>query len=187
MTSNEQKWAQRGIAIGPILFVIAIMAVIASVMAAGMGSFSSNASVDRIRADIRGQANLIRSKIQECYMVTMGAESFGYPTGASGVDVRDAECPGDPTGRKNLWSGARPSSLPPPVPGFNEWVYYNYAGGRCIMATPTAGGSTDASTKDGINVVSAMFNANEVHIDTSGDWSLSIWLTPHDSPGKCGE
>jgi len=174
--------SKQGFAIGPILMVIALLAVLGSLLAGGMGAFSTNATVDRIRSEIRGQANLIRAKVQECYMVTMGNSGFGYPT-SSNVQVRNLDCPGDPTGQQNLWRGARPASLPPPVPGFSEWMYFNYAKGRCIVATP---GSAGSATKDGLTAVSTLFNANEVYLNTAGDWSISIWLTPIASPVKCG-
>lgn len=181
----KRNFEQRGIAIGPILMVVALLAILGGLFSSGLGSFSTNASVDRIRTDIRGQANLIRSKIQECYMITMGAQGFGWPIG-SGIDVRNLECPGDPAGQQNIWSGRRPASLPPPVPGFGEWVYHNYAQGRCIAITPIPAAATAASTRDGLRIVAALFNGNEVHLDQAGDWTLSIWMTPLVTPVKCG-
>ncbi len=41
---------QRGIAIGPILFVVAILAVLASAIAAGSGSFNSDTSAVKVKA-----------------------------------------------------------------------------------------------------------------------------------------
>ncbi len=175
---------QRGIAIGPILMVIALLAVIGGLLASGSGTFSSNASVDRIRTELRGQVNLIRSKIQECYMVTMGNVSFDYPIGSNTL-VRNLDCPGDPSGDRNLWTGARETDLPPPVPGFNEWTYYNYASGRCISIAPTSS-SPPQAVRDGLTILSGLFSANERHLDTAGDWTLSIWLTPLTTTRKCG-
>lgn len=175
---------QRGIAIGPILMVIALLAVLAGLFSSGMGSFGNSATVDRIRTDIRGQANLIRSKIQECYMVTMGNQDFGWPVG-TGTLVRNLNCPGDPTGSQNLWSARRPASLPPPVPGFGEWFYHNYAQGRCIGITPVANTATGGMA-DGLRAVAGLFNANEVHLNQAGDWTFSVWLTPMTTTRKCG-
>jgi len=184
MYTRPRLTSHAGIAIGPILMVIALLAVIAGVMAAGSGTFSSNASVDRIRTEVRGQANLIRAKIQECYMVTMGNLNFGYPIG-SGVLVRNLNCPGDPTGDQNLWTGARETDLPPAVPGFDEWVYYNYASGRCISIKPTSS-TPPLAIRDGLTILSGLFSVNERHLDTAGDWTLSIWLTPLTTTKKCG-
>ncbi len=54
-TQNRPEAAQRaksngGIAIGPILFVVAILAVLASAIAAGSGSFNSSTSQDSAKA-----------------------------------------------------------------------------------------------------------------------------------------
>lgn len=180
MTNTKQL----GIAIGPILMVVALLAVLAGLFSSGMGSFGNSATVDRIRTDIRGQANLIRAKIQECYMVTMGNQGFDWPAG-SGVTVRNLTCPGDPAAAQNIWSGRRPASLPPPVPGFGEWFYHNYAQGRCIGIRPTGGVAT-GGVADGLRIVAGLFNVNEVHLDQAGDWTLSIWLTPLTTTRKCG-
>lgn len=183
-TQMKNNFAQRGIAIGPILMVVALLAILGGLFSSGMSSFGGNATIDRIRTDLRGQANLIRSKIQECYMVTMGNQGFGWPIGA-GIQVRNLLCPGDPSGTQNLWSGRRPASLPPVVPGFNEWVYHNYAQGRCISATPTALTATGPMA-DGLRALAGLFNANEVHLDQAGDWTISIWMTPLVTTRKCG-
>lgn len=175
---------QRGIAIGPILMVVALLAILGGLISSGMGSFGGNATTDRIRTEVRGQANLIRSKIQECHMITMGNQGFGWPVGA-GVQVRNLTCPGDPAGSQNLWSGRRPASLPPPVPGFGEWFYHNYSHGRCIGIMPV-GGTASGGMADGLRAVAGLFNANEVHLDSGGDWTLSIWLTPLTTTRKCG-
>ncbi|MCL2473688.1 MAG: hypothetical protein FWF23_02115 [Alphaproteobacteria bacterium] len=57
-----------GIAIGPILFVIFILAAIASAIAASSGSFSSVAGADKISNELAFQANLIRNMIANCKM-----------------------------------------------------------------------------------------------------------------------
>ena len=55
-----------GIAIGPILFVIALLGILAAVIAAGTGDFGTATVADRAYNDIYSQANLIRTKINEC-------------------------------------------------------------------------------------------------------------------------
>ena len=47
---QEVKGCQRGIAIGPILFVIALLAVLASAVAAGSGSFTASTSSETAKA-----------------------------------------------------------------------------------------------------------------------------------------
>lgn len=179
--------SQPGIAIGPILFIVAILAVLAGAMSSGFGSYGVSATEDRIKTEIRGQANLIRAKIQECYMTTMGSLNFDYPSGPTpnGTLVTNLDCPGDPTGQQNIWRGARPTSLPPVPRGFGEWYYYNYNKGRCIIITPTTSGASQAGVQSGLTIVKNTFNTNEVYLDGT-DKSLSIWLTPLATPVKCG-
>lgn len=174
-----------GIAIGPILFIVAMLSIIVAALSSGLGSFGGNATIDRIKSDVRGQANLFRSKIQECYMITMGNENFGYPAGPtpSGVAVKNLQCPGDPAGKQNIWSGARPTAFPVNPQGFNDWIYFNYSDGRCLLLTPS--GTASTTMRQGINAVANYFAAREKYIDSS-DYSLSIWLTPLDTPKKCG-
>jgi hypothetical protein len=92
-----------GIAIGPILFVIALMGVLALVFASNSGSFGTATTADRVTADINSQANLIRSKIHECYMqsittnqtITNNADNSTAPCAGS-TDSCPDECEGDP-------------------------------------------------------------------------------------------
>lgn len=176
---------QRGIAIGPILFVVAILAVLVGALSSGMGSFGGNATIDRIKSDVRGQANLIRAKIQECYMTTMGSSDFGWPPGPTpnGTLLQDIICPGDPSGMQNIWRGARPTSIPVNPVGFKDWVYFNYDHGRCLILVPTD--KPSQATKDGMMSVSKYFGERERFLDPS-DYSLSIWLTPLEKPMRCG-
>ena len=44
---------QDGIALGPILFIIAILAVIAAAIAAGAGSFNANTGTESVKATAR--------------------------------------------------------------------------------------------------------------------------------------
>ena len=173
-----------GIAIGPILFIVAILAVLVAALSSGTGTFSSAATGDRVKADVKSQANLIRAKVQECYMATIGNATFDYPAGPtpSGVLVKNMICPGDPSGQQGLWTGKRPASLPATPRGFNDWVYFNYGAGRCIIITPTAV-STDIT--NALLAVQKQFGPTETYFNTS-DSSLSIWLTPLDTTKKCG-
>lgn len=49
MTSRRQHHAQAGIAIGPILFIVAILAILAAAIAAGSGSFTSGTANEATR------------------------------------------------------------------------------------------------------------------------------------------
>jgi hypothetical protein len=151
---------QDGIAIGPILFIIAILGLLASVIASNMGTMANTGTIDRIAADIPSQANLIRSKISECYAKYGTDRNFdGYPpSGGTAIDTayvslgsQGLTCVGDSVGLGtsaiiSLWNGPRPTTLPPPTQGFGDWQYINTnasglggsaTGGRCIYISPT--------------------------------------------------
>lgn len=187
---RPQMGITAGIAIGPILFIIALLGVIVAALSAGTGSWGTAATSDRIKADLRGQANLIRAKVQECYMATIGNAGFDYPAGPTpnGTAVTAMTCPGDPAGQQNLWSGKRPASPPATPKGFQPWVYYNYVSGsnpvRCIILTPSSAPGTDV--RNALAATAALFGTSEIYLNTGGDYSFSVWLTPLDTPKVCG-
>jgi len=129
-----------GIAIGPILFVIAILGLIATVISSNIGSYGSTSVIDRIAADIPSQANLIQAKINECNLKYGTVLESVYPnTGGTVTLVSALNCPGDPTGSQNLWTGLRPAVLPQPTSGFAAWNYVsNTTGGICIFTSPSS-------------------------------------------------
>jgi type II secretory pathway pseudopilin PulG len=141
--------SQSGIAIGPILFVIAILGLLAAVMAAGFGDFGVASIADRVAADVQSQASLIRTKINECNIKYGTASNFdGFPSSdaTNGTLVSALDCSGDQAGLQNLWAGERATTLPPPTTGFGQWYYINTngiglggtpTGGRCIWIQPT--------------------------------------------------
>lgn len=157
-----------GIAIGPILFVIAVLGLLASMMAAGSGGFGVASVADRVTADVTTQINLIRSKLNECNILYgTNANGDGWPASdAAGTLVSALECEADPTGQKNLWSGVRASQLPPPTSGFAEWTYVNGGdeGGRCIWTAPTSG-STSKGVVSGLQRAATKFTAAELSYD----------------------
>lgn len=174
--------ADAGIAIGPILFVLALLAIIAAVMATDSSSMGGAAREDTITAQLGSQASLIRSKFAECNMIR-----GGWPAGdSSGTLVSAVTCPGDPVGQDNLWTGARNTQLAPPPQGFNGWTYYDYAatgGGRCVKIAPVSG--SDPATRNGIRRAAAKFTTQEADYNPAGAaQSLVIWITnPGGSPG----
>lgn len=196
MNSPRQRFhPSAGIAIGPILFVIAMLAVLAAVMASGNGDYQVASGADRITADISAQANLIRSTINDCNMRYSLAVSTNpnalasdpYPdTPASGL-VADLEC--SPLGAVSIWNnGASNILLPPPTKGFNPWSYVNagVSGGRCFWTTPSAanpksssaivGGLTHAASR--FNSAAAASLSKEVIYDPASDsQKFVVWVT----------
>lgn len=183
-----------GIAIGPILFVLAMLGVLATVFATGSGGSLGSASIaDRITTDIVGQANLIRSKISECHMQYLvngditpggGCSNDPYPCSdqTDGSLVSSLTCPNDPlTGggaEQSLWMGLRASSLPPPTKGFGEWMYINAGevGGRCIWTAPTEAKS--GALVDGLTRAVTKFTGQEVSYDPgSNTQKIVVFIT----------
>ena len=185
--------SQSGIAIGAILFVIAILAVLGTAISASGNFMGSTVTPDRVSADIKAQANLIRSKIMECYIYgrnryseslpnasdPMPSDMYPSSTGA-GTNVIDLDCPGFATGQKNLWAGQSAASLPPSPTGFDPWVYKNAGatGGRCIRIQPSTGLATDAGIKNGLSLVSGYFsNGERVYDSNSSSQRFILWIT----------
>lgn len=160
-----------GIAIGPILFVIAVLGLLAMIMSSNIGGFSVASVTDRITADITSQVNLIRSKINECNLLYgTNNNGDGWPASlAAGTKVADLECEGDQSSNKNIWEGLRAALLPPPTPGFNEWYYVNAGdeGGRCIWTTPK--GSKNIGISTGLARAATKFSSSEVSYQESSD------------------
>jgi len=172
-----------GIAIGPILFVLAMLGVLAAVLSANSGgNFGSAGTTDRVFNDIVGQANLIRSKIAECEMqYEVNGTSFAaapcagdpYPCSdqANGTLVSALTCPNDPLvggDEQSLWIGARVASFPPPTKGFSDWMYMNAGadGGRCFWTAPT-GGSGNSAGAEGLRRASQKFTSGELKYDNA--------------------
>lgn len=181
---------QSGIAIGMILFVIAILAVIGIALSATGNFTGTTITPDRVINDIKSQVNLIRSKILECnqYAFDRGDLSDKYPLSTgSGTLVESLDClafvaqgtslPSDLT---NLWTGAHPASLPPPTAGFDKWYYANHgaSGGRCIRIQPLTASVNDVGIKNGLGQVSGAFSSQEVVYDSnSSSQRFIIWIT----------
>jgi len=172
-----------GIAIGPILFVLAILGILGTFFASGGNSSLGTAGIsDRVSSDIVGQANLIRAKIAECHMQYLvngtnyaSAPCAGDPYPCSdqsdGTLVSALTCPNDPlagSAEQSLWMGPRPASLPPATNGFNNWMYINAgsAGGRCIWTTPVSPGNS--GNIDGLTQAAKKFTSQELSYDSGG-------------------
>jgi len=182
-----------GIAIGPILFVIALLGVLAMVASAGMGSFGTAPVADRVTADIGSQANLIRAKINECYMqfLATGTNNSAAPCAndaypcsdqTTGTAVKDLTCPGDPlvaSAQQNIWTGPRNALLPPPTTGFSEWMYMNAgdSGGRCFWTAPDSGNG-NSGVVAGLTKVSTKFSSQELsYLPGSSSQKFVIFIT----------
>lgn len=172
---------ESGIAIGPILFVIALLGVLAMAMSSGSGSMNIAATADRVTADIVSQSNLIRTKIFECnlrYGTDNNGDGFPASDTTNGTLVSALVCEGDTNAGlpDNLWTGARPLQLPRPTAGFPAWMYVNAgtSGGRCVWTQPTSSGTGISS---GLANAARKFSSQEVLYSTTTQKFVVI-LTP---------
>jgi hypothetical protein len=198
MTQPQKFSPNAGIAIGPILFVLAMLALLAAVMASGGSDFQTASGADRITADIVSQANLIRNTINECNLQYSLAVSSGsvsptsdpYPTSdaSNGTAVGSLVC--NPTTGASLWGAIL---MPPPTQGFNAWTYMDASasgGGRCIWTSPSSGSpAASQSIVSGLTRAASKFNSGvsfdatkEVIYDADGtnnpNQKFIVWITP---------
>ncbi len=196
-----------GIAIGMVLFGLALLAVVSVAMGVGgNNNLSSVISIDRSTADLKSQGLLIATKIRDCfsngidnkkldcsnntYIPGTGWSRPGcspidpaafYPASSgSGTPVENLNCPSFGAGIQNLWTGQVPALLPPPSSGFDIWYYVNAGdgGGRCIRTQPLASTVDDSSMRAGLLEASASFSANEVsYVPTSTSQRFILWIT----------
>jgi hypothetical protein len=202
MTKNPPRafHSQSGIAIGPILFVLAMLALLGAVLAAGSGGFGIASVADRVSADTASQANLILSKISECNLKYGTNQNYdGYPSSdvQDGTPVSQIGCKGDENQGllPNLWTGARPTTLPPPTQGFSPWTYINTnstgqggvaEGGRCIWIQPTeVNPAADEGIVAGLTKAASKFThspifspmAQVTYNPESGTQKFVVWIT----------
>jgi hypothetical protein len=180
---NVRPVSSTGIAIGPILFVIALLGIIGIAMSSSNNFTASTITPDRVSADLKSQGNLIRNKILECYTngYDRGDLTDKYPASTgNGTLVEDLTCPSYNTGAESLWSGQSPASLPPPPGGFEKWYYVNAgaSGGRCIRLQPVAGSAGDMGLKGGLAQAATSFSTMELLYDTnSSSQRFILWIT----------
>jgi hypothetical protein len=202
MLHSQRFSPSAGIAIGPILFIIAMLALIGTVMSTGGNDFQTASVSDRISADVTSQANIIRTTINNCNLqfqmaLSMGSVSAissdppgGYPASAAdGTPVASLLC--DPMGTSPLWgasNGENGSSgvlFPPPTKGFAPWVYVNAGttGGRCFYTYPLVGKSTAivaglTRAAEKFNFSSAVTLTHEVVYNSASDnQKFIVWIT----------
>ncbi|MDP9128195.1 MAG: hypothetical protein M3N08_08060 [Pseudomonadota bacterium] len=195
---SERFPPDAGLAIGAILFVIALLALLGTIIAAGGSDFGTASISDRIAADVATQANLIRSKIIECNLIHGTNSNYdGYPSSdpTNGTLVSALNCSGDPSGQQSLWSGSRTALLPPPTMGFGAWHYINTnasglgstaVGGRCIWIQPTTPNASSVSgIVNGLTKAASKFSnaavydsASEAIYDpSSASQKFVVWIT----------
>lgn len=118
-TQPNRFHANAGIAIGPILFIIAILAILAAAIAAGSGSFTSGTSTESNRTKASA---LIQ--IGENLKVGMDRMTIGNEVGWGGYTINAANT----TANNDLFSPVGggitvPSDSMAKTPGTDHWLY----------------------------------------------------------------
>ncbi len=202
---NKRLPSDAGIAIGVLLFALAIIAAVTIALTGGNMMGNSTATIDRINAEVRSQADLIKAKIIQCYNDGLDAKKVDcqnntfvagtgwtragcspidttafYPTSTgTGTAMASVTCPSF-TASSNLWTGQQPTMLPPPSNGLAGWYYVNAgdSGGRCIRIQPVAGTVNDATVRAGLAQATNAFSANEVVYSAgSASQRFILWIT----------
>lgn len=174
---------QAGIAIGAILFVLALLAVIAAAITNSSNFMGTTITPDRLSAELKSQAHLIRNKILECFTngYDRGELADKYPSSSgNGTLVSALECPSYGTGTESLWTGQSPASFPAKPSGLDDWYYVNAgaSGGRCIRIQPSAGNTSDVGILGGLGQAASAFSSMELVYDSgSGSKRFILWIT----------
>ncbi len=178
-----------GLVVGPIIWILGIVAALALLVGQGSADFGAAITSDRISETLTAQASLIRSKIFECWLVTQGRPSAGWPTTPASGLASDLLCPGDPAGSQSLWTGARPAMFPAAVTGFSSWQYAyspsgsiagcgpaGNSGGICIWTQPLIqSNASNPAFVSGVAAASGKFSPAEGNVDPS-TLRFTLWI-----------
>lgn len=131
----------RGYIMAYLLVGITAMSLVAVAVSRSGDDQAERRFVSEAQRVVLHQGELVRAQILLCGTMYPGGNNGSgfrvrYPAAPVSGLVRDLECPGVPSGgNRNLWSGARGVTLPPPPRGMQEWRYANDATSMRIWIT----------------------------------------------------
>lgn len=175
---------QRGSALVYILIAIALLAALTSTFMDSSSQQTSSQNAVTLAAQIKSQADLISSAINECTLTypqgdagTAGLTTVGqhqplqpYPlmpnntylaSPVSSTAVSYLRCPGNPGNSNNyapLFGGTSGKFLPPAPNLFGEWTYYNHTDGVFFFIMTD---KTDAFIETALKAVDSKYSACE--------------------------
>jgi hypothetical protein len=203
-----------GIAIGPILFILAILGAIASMISMSSGGMGMATGIDRTKMELSSQIQLVQTKIDECALLNRrsyneyrrdhaydkdapdfdpAAETLYPPADApEGILVRNYICPATRDHAETpLWAGGvRQAFLPPPPTGFGDWRFVNNGeSGRCFFIQPESSKAAGSKTiREGIAAALKKMPKTAYSYDpASPTQRIVIWVTrPTGQRPNCG-
>jgi hypothetical protein len=172
---------QAGIAIGPILFVVAILAILATAIAAGSSTFATNASQETNRTNA-GSMLQIGSSLKMGFdrLIALGNPIANVDINASNTTSNNAIF--SPTGGGLV----PPSTALSNAPGTDNWIYtwgnINGLGTtnneRLALLKVTPGVCDQINTQGGITYTLAAIDfggfSNTVNLANAGSWPSAL-------------
>lgn len=155
--TGKRRTNQKGNALLYVLIAIALLAALTVSLMDTSGQQVSSQKTNDLAATLKSQISLIQMAIQECALAypegdpgyTAGFSKMPYPlhsddpyltSPAATSYTKDIRCPGNPGNSNNharIFGGNSGKTFPPPIPGFYDWLYYNFPTGIFIMVMTT--------------------------------------------------
>ena len=160
MNSGWKK-SSLGFAIGPVLAVIAMIAIAGGSVLKMTSKTARGERIFQNQAEVMNQSRYIGNRLRQCVILyPAGNNGTGfnvkYPGATVAMAVSSLTCPGQPN-PNNLWTGKGGTFPPRPIAGFSNWTYQNDASGVRIMLS--SGGIQDNMTV--LQNVASKFSATE--------------------------
>lgn len=142
MLMSMDRHRQRGVFIGYLLSVIALMSVVTLFWVRDGQGFANGQNQAKVRDDLISQFETIRMKVFDCVLSYPGGNNGlgmrpAYPAAPASGLVQDLICPGAPVGAQSIWGGQDGVFYPPRIRGMGPWRYAHDAQSVRVFAQPT--------------------------------------------------
>lgn len=201
----SQKEKQRGSALVYILIAIALLAALTATFMEPSSQQTTSQNTFNTVADLKGQADFIRSAIQECVFTypsgesgLIGTENFPYPINPSSTylataspdasdRVRYLRCPGNP-GTSNdhaeIFTGRSGKFMPPSVDLFTDWFYHSGVDGVFFW---TSTDKSDAFLQTSMERLDELFSECEADVIDASGGTVAMTSTDGASDPDCAD
>lgn len=192
--------SQKGSALVYILIAIALLAALTATFMNSSSQQTSSQNAFKLSSELKSQADMIRSAIQECVLLYPGGDNalagqttvggqtpvhpypliplntyLSSPVVGTVSNARDIRCPGNPGNSNNhakIFAASSGKFLPAPPSLFEDWRYYNNTDGVFIFITSE---KTDAYIQASLQKLDSEYSKCESqYVDArSGDVNLA--------------